>query len=341
MLQRIEKLRKTRSNEVDKWISDILFTPYGEIIDEIVESAGGLERAVQEMGGRLSLVEIRRLTTYQSLIDSINAKLSPIIISLSDNIEANTAWFNSHGVLDASKMASWQISLGDFTDSEIAGLIERGVAPYEFVPSGMRDRFYATSGAIIETLSQKIANKVLLSRSATPKLTSVIQNTMGQGLMWLGNMSNIALWGAYQNGIFRVMNSYPWLDRWMWIAQLDHRTCISCVSLHGSVHDPSEELHDHPNGRCMAVPLAGGPAISLASGDLTIAGDVILTPNVASGESWFRTQPVSTQTAIMGPKAWETWKKGQVRIEDLSIAHDHPLYGTIMRRGSISEVLGK
>ena len=41
---------------------------------------------------------------------------------------------------------------------------------------------------------------------------------------------------------------------WQWIAQLDKKTCRSCIMHHGEKH-LSGELHSHPNCRCVMAPL--------------------------------------------------------------------------------------
>jgi len=343
MLEKVEGIRQTRSDQLDKWIAANVFTPYGDLVEDVLQNASQLQNALKELGGDISLIELRRHASYQGFIDNLTNRLLGLTGNIGDKLLPTSEIFHNLAVKDTSQIASWQISVGNYTQSAIAELIQNGVGGFRggYVPAGMDTRIMSTSAAIVDTLSKKVADRIVLSRSRIPNLSPIITNTMGQGLMWLGNQTNIALWGSYQNGIWQVMNSYPWLNRWMWVAQLDHRTCISCVSLHGSIHDPSEELYDHPNGRCMAVPLAGGPPVSLEVGGVAVPGTVILTPSTTSGIDWFTNQPKETQIGIMGPKAYDAWKGGQVRIEDLSVAHDHPLYGTIMRRGSISEVLGK
>lgn len=43
-------------------------------------------------------------------------------------------------------------------------------------------------------------------------------------------------------------------EGWQWVAQLDRRTCRSCIMHHGEKH-LSGELHSHPNCRCVMAPL--------------------------------------------------------------------------------------
>lgn len=43
-------------------------------------------------------------------------------------------------------------------------------------------------------------------------------------------------------------------EGWQWVAQLDRRTCRSCIAHHGEKH-MSGTLHSHPNCRCVMAPL--------------------------------------------------------------------------------------
>lgn len=43
-------------------------------------------------------------------------------------------------------------------------------------------------------------------------------------------------------------------EGWQWVAQLDRRTCRSCIMHHGEKH-MSGTLHSHPNCRCVMAPL--------------------------------------------------------------------------------------
>lgn len=43
-------------------------------------------------------------------------------------------------------------------------------------------------------------------------------------------------------------------EGWQWVAQLDKRTCRSCIMHHGEKH-LSGTLHSHPNCRCVMAPL--------------------------------------------------------------------------------------
>lgn len=58
---------------------------------------------------------------------------------------------------------------------------------------------------------------------------------------------------------------------WQWVAQLDKKTCRSCIAHHGEIHKTGQ-LHSHPNCRCTMAPL--------------LSQNPDITPSV-TGREWF------------------------------------------------------
>ena len=57
-----------------------------------------------------------------------------------------------------------------------------------------------------------------------------------------------------QNYTTQTLTQHTQTEGWQWVAQLDKRTCRSCIMHHGEKH-LSGELHSHPNCRCVMAPL--------------------------------------------------------------------------------------
>ena len=52
----------------------------------------------------------------------------------------------------------------------------------------------------------------------------------------------------------QTLTQHTQTEGWQWVAQLDKRTCRSCIMHHGEKH-MSGTLHSHPNCRCVMAPL--------------------------------------------------------------------------------------
>jgi SPP1 gp7 family putative phage head morphogenesis protein len=89
----------------------------------------------------------------------------------------------------------------------------------------------------------------------------------------------------------REMYKGAGIGRYVWMANLDPRTCIICWRLHGTVWDTPVKVFGHANCRCTMVPL--DPRESIATG----------TERFDSLEPGFQKQ-------ILGPKRYELFKSG-------------------------------
>ena len=93
---------------------------------------------------------------------------------------------------------------------------------------------------------------------------------------------------------------------WVWTATLDHRVCMSCLDLHGTMF-PKDQFgpEDHPNGRCVAVDKLESWA------DLGIDLPE-LDDHTEDAREWFEGLTEETQLQIMGPSRFEAWQNGDV-----------------------------
>lgn len=128
---------------------------------------------------------------------------------------------------------------------------------------------------------------------------------------------------------------------WIWHSALDDRTCAVCYAMHGTVHQLTERLNDHPNGRCAMIPITKSwdeifseifPGVS---GDLKIAET---RPEITPGEEVFKRLPEERQMEILGKKLYSFWKGGNVPMRDLVVFDFHHVWGATPRLKSLKEL---
>ena len=109
-------------------------------------------------------------------------------------------------------------------------------------------------------------------------------------------------------------NNAQVVQGWTWNANLDLKTCPSCMALHGTKHGLDETLDDHPNGRCYATP------ITLSWEDLGFEGlpETGMQVPEGAGEEWFKGLPEENQQDILGKDKWRAWKGGQFQFGQLA-----------------------
>ena len=103
------------------------------------------------------------------------------------------------------------------------------------------------------------------------------------------------------------------LAGWTWGAHLDARTCISCISMHGTEWPLTEPGPiDHQNGRCARLPRTktwaelGFPNIPEPDLGMVDAGE------------WFDGLTEQEQRAMLGPRGFDAWRAGNFPMDQWS-----------------------
>jgi SPP1 gp7 family putative phage head morphogenesis protein len=90
------------------------------------------------------------------------------------------------------------------------------------------------------------------------------------------------------------------------LAAHDVRTCLACLAAEGQCFEVVEQLTDHPQGRCSAVPKVMGLPLA----------------NYQLGQEWFGTLDEATQRDMMGEDRFAAWQAGKFSFSRLA-THTH------------------
>jgi hypothetical protein len=102
------------------------------------------------------------------------------------------------------------------------------------------------------------------------------------------------------------------LTEWEWSANLDRRTCPSCLSKHGQRFPLEEDgPQDHQQGRCARIP------VTKTWRELGFNIDEP-DPATKDARAWFDTLTPETQKDIMGPARLKLLQDGDISWADLS-----------------------
>lgn len=105
------------------------------------------------------------------------------------------------------------------------------------------------------------------------------------------------------------------LTEWEWHANLDRRTCPSCLAKHGQRFPLEEDgPQDHQQGRCARVPITK----TWKELGFDIPEPKSVTPDA---RQWFDTLTPETQREIMGPARLKLLQDGDIAWSDLSSKH--------------------
>jgi SPP1 gp7 family putative phage head morphogenesis protein len=166
--------------------------------------------------------------------------------------------------------------------------------------------------AMLRVLTQGVTQG-LSPRTAARRMLQQVEGAFAGGLTRAMTIARTELLDAYRAAARSQQDANrDVLAGWVWHAQLDDRTCLSCVARHGTLYsldDPGPE--DHQNGRCARMPKTKPWA------DLGFTS-VEPADRIQAGADWFAAQPHARRLAIAGPARLELLDTGQASLADMS-----------------------
>ena len=106
------------------------------------------------------------------------------------------------------------------------------------------------------------------------------------------------------------------------LAAKDGRTCLACLMSDGETFDLASDLTDHPNGRCVAVPILVGRE----------------PPQWQTGREWFETLPPERQREMMGAERYDAWSRGAFDLSALRRTAHSDVWGDSPRVATLAEL---
>jgi len=127
----------------------------------------------------------------------------------------------------------------------------------------------------------------------------------------------------YRGSLMAGYRAVPEVDRIVRRERLDSLTCAVCWALHGEILDKSEDLAVHPNCRGIPVPVLLGS-----------------DPRGVTGPEAFEDLSEAEQRIILGPRKFDLYRRGELRLPDLVHRGEHPEFGPFVREKTWKETQG-
>jgi hypothetical protein len=340
----ILEIRRKRASEVDKWLSTYLLSPYNDLagwLEEDLLEALGMADPLTVVNGRKSGAQIQNDNDFQSFLIHLGGRLDAFTDTVISDIQSQTPLFYEMGLGDGASFVADQLEVQGQDDLDLLGLILADPFEYDITRWDPYGPGWNRWKSVIPTTLNAVRTDVPASvgrsirRNPADAALRSFRSILGKVAGWFTGMGNMAMWGSYVEAILGLARKEPYLSDWLWVAQLDTKTCPSCIALHGTRHPFYEEFYDHPHGRCIPVPLVTELPLWVGDRDYEIRN-----PNVGSGEEWFSLLDSQVQKDILGPAMFNAWQAGAVSLQDMSVITDNPAYGRIARRASLVELLG-
>jgi hypothetical protein len=312
-----------------------LLTAYQNILPNLRDSAAAFTGRLHEWeaanpDSTLSSGDVQGFSEYSAFLRRVQIEMDDFAKLIGD---------------ESGKLQGKAIPMGTQAASDSAIRLSGGLAPViqtqwnRPAPETLQtlinyvdgDAFRYNVNGFSDNAAQDVADTILASvaQGKNPStIARILDNWFAIPFSWGDNMARTVQLYSYRaanHATFAANDNL--LNGWVWIASIgDPRTCMSCISQHGSVHKVTETLNDHHAGRCSPAPWVKG----------TTWPELII-----DGPSWFESQPESAQQTMMGGAMFNAWKSGAMKWQDMSQPYHDDVYGEMLREASVSGVLGK
>lgn len=271
--------------------------------------------------GEYTSASIKKTRQYKRLLSNMEDELSRFTVYLETAIGAVGLAAVLYGSQHSAALVNAIVGGG------FEGLDANVIAPLlEYLRSDgpLYSRLRLLTGSTVDAVVQAIVDGV--SAGKNPRaIARLIQDNFGRGLTdALRNTRTVQIY-SYRDAARANYMSTGFVEGWIWYAQFDDRVCMSCVAQHGSIHPLEEQLNDHHNGRCSALPY------------ISEFGN----PVQQNGQAWFESLSQAEQKQRMGGKKYQAWKDGKFDFSQLSHEQENDVYGMMRTEASLKQLIGE
>jgi hypothetical protein len=100
--------------------------------------------------------------------------------------------------------------------------------------------------------------------------------------------------------------------------------CLACFLEDGDFYETEDEMEDHPNGACVAVPIVEG----------------VDAPDWETGRQQIENGDEDFQRERLGDARYEMWQSGQANLSDFSQHNDDPIWGGSFTVAPLKDLAG-
>jgi hypothetical protein len=320
----ILKITQRHRSEIDKadaanlrQVSDA----YVNMYDNLAGDVEALRLAI-EAAGSPSPAEVKRMPQYKRLLQHGTDELDRFTVYLQTVVGAASLASIGLGLAHSKEL------INVMTQAKFKGLdagVMRYLLDYLQKDGPLYKRLDLITTSTVDKVIAQIVDGVSMGRNPRV-IASLIQDAFGGGLTdALRNTRTVQLWSYRDSARANYTATDGIVTGWIWYAELDADTCLSCVAQHGTIHDLDETLDDHYNGRCAALPYI----------------EQFGNPVEQNGQDWFDSLPEAQQQQMMGQEKHGAYRDGKFEFDQLSAQGPNDIYGTMRTEASLKSLIGE
>ena len=287
-----------------------------------------IDLLIKELTGvQLTVADVKKLKAYKRLMSNSEEALKEFSSYLGVDMRNEMGTMAAMGQKDAFELI---LAQGEV----LRGVLNRGANPEQLKalanyldpgkPLYNRLKQFPTVSA--EYISQMIFggvkggyNPATIARSIRDAYGMPLTDAMRM-------MRTVQIYSYRDANHLNYQNNSDVVTGWIWYAELDDTTCMSCVAEHGSFHSVDETLNDHHNGRCVPIPVTRLSDPFIKDGE---------------GKSWFEQQSEATQKQMMGAGKYDAWKADKFEFNALSREKENDVFGMMRGETPLKDLIGE
>jgi len=324
LAQRLEKIRKS----LDQVQRSALLRVVNSYKSTTRYLDSDIDLLVKELsGGQLSVADVQKLKAYKRLMGNTTEALQQFASYLGVDMRSEMDKMALLGQRDAFALLLTQSDV-------LRGVLNRGAneaqlqALINYLDPGkpLYNRLQQYGQHNAEYISNMILEGVRGGYNPATIARS-IRDAYGMGLTdAMRMMRTVQIYSYRDANHLNFQNNREVVNGWIWYALLDGKTCMSCISMHGTFHSVDEKLNDHHNGRCVPIPT-------------TILSDPFIKDG--AGKEWFDQQPEGVQKQMMGTAKYDAWKAGKFDFSQLSKEVDNDVFGKMRGETPLKDLVSE
>lgn len=274
-------------------------------------------------GRPITLWHIVRMQRYQDLIRQINRQLSTFPAYASGEVAGQQALFGQLGLSHGSRLLQ-------LTDPGILMAFDQlnlDAIHYMVGNTGGNTPLGRLLSEAASIRSSAVARELVIGTIKGYGPEKIARNMRGVINMGLSRSITIArteTMRVYREATRLQYQHSGLVYGYRRVASKSVRTCIACLIADGQFYDIDEPFEEHPNGRCLAIP------VTRQSGQVTWE----------KGEQWFRRQSPDVQREILGPGRYQAWRTGRFGLDEVVKRRENEEWGASLVVKPLEELIG-
>lgn len=302
---------------------------YRRIQDEVATILDELD-ADLEAGQAPSVAQLLQLQRLQQLQVQIRREVGEFAAWAEEQIQVGQAWAVDAAAADAERLM--RAALGRMPPGVVVSFNRLNRAATARIIAAMQDesplaRLLDSLGArAAERVKQELVNAVSLGWGAR-RTAQAIREASGETLSRALRIARTETLRAYREGTRETYKANSEIvGQWEWRSARQVRTCAACWAMDGRRFPLDVPMSEHPNGRCMQLPVIDREALGLPPGTSRRSSE--------TGAQAFEKLSEADKKRILGPK-YEAYRRGEITLADVvGVRHSEDWGDTIFEKSA-------